>query len=48
MESTDNTDENCDADDNCECLELAIVKEPMKLEEIGEASSQLPGEVCHM
>ena len=54
VESTDNADENSDypdenggADDNCECLELAV--EQIKLTEIGEAFSQLlPGEVCHM
>ena len=56
VESTDNADENSDypdengdADDNCECLELAVVNEQIKLTEIGEAFSQLlPGEVCHM
>ena len=56
VESTDNAnensdypDENGDADDNCERLELAVVNEQIKLNEIGEAFSQLlPGEVCHM
>ena len=56
VESTDNAnensdylDENGDADDNCECLELAGVNEQIQLAEIGEAFSQLlPGEVCHM
>ena len=41
--------ENNDLDDNCElCLELAVVNEQIKVTEIGEAFSQLPGEVCHM
>jgi hypothetical protein len=48
VESTDNADENCDADDNCECLELTIRNKQIKLTEIGEAPSQLPGEACHM
>ena len=56
VESTDNADENSDypnenvdADDNCECLQLAVVNDQIKLNEIGEAFSQLlPGEVCHM
>ena len=56
VDSTDNNDvnsnypdENNDADDNCElCLELAVVNGQIKLTEVGEASSQLPGEVCHM
>ena len=56
VESTNNAnensgypDENGDADDNCECIELAVVNEQIKLNEIGEAFSQLlPGEVCHM
>ena len=56
VDSTDNDDvnsnypdENDDADDNCElCLELAVVNGQIKLTEVGEASSQLPGEVCHM
>ena len=40
-------DENGGADDNCECLELPVVNERIKLTEIREVSSQLPGEVCH-
>ena len=56
VDSTDNNDvnsnypdENNDDDDNCElCLELAVVNEQIKVTEIGEAFSQLPGEACHM
>ena len=33
---------------NCEYQELTVSNEPVKLTEIGEASGQLPGEVCHM
>ena len=47
-ENRDYPDENIDDDDNFECLELAVVNERIKLTDIGEASSQLPGEVCHM
>ena len=47
-ENRDYPDENGDADNNCECLEVPVVNEQIKLTEIGEASSQLPGEVCHM
>ena len=48
-ENSDYPDENGDADDNFECLELAVVNEQIiKLTEIGEASKKLPGEVCHM
>ena len=56
VDSTDNDDENSDYPDekgdaahvNFECLELAVVNEQIKLTEIGEATIQLPGEVCHM
>ena len=56
VESIDNADhqdsvkaaENCDTGDNCENIELAVSNEQIKLTEIGEASGQLPGEVCHM
>ena len=54
VDSTDNDDENSDYPDekgdaahvNFECLELAVVNEQIKVTEIGEAFSQLPGEVC--
>ena len=55
VESTDNADENSDypdenggVDDNCECLELAVKIEQIKLRDFEGASDQLPGEVCHM
>ena len=47
-ENSDYLDENGDAGDNCECIELAVVNEQIKVMEIREASGQLPGEVCHM
>ena len=40
--------ENCDTGDNCENIELSVSNEQIKLTEIGEASGQLPSEVCHM
>ena len=48
VESDDNADENSNTVNNCEYLELTVSNERVKLTEIGEASSQLPGEVCHM
>ena len=48
VETADNADENSDTVDNCEYLELTVSNERVKLTEIGEASGQLPGEVCHM
>ena len=55
VESIDNADEdtvkaaeNCDTGDNCENIELSVSNEQIKLTEIGEASGQLPSEVCHM
>ena len=47
-ENSDKTNENGDAEDNRECVELAVVNKQIKLPEIREPSSQLPGEVCHM
>ena len=40
--------ENCDTGDNSENIEFAVSNEQIKLTEMGEASGQLPGEVCHM
>ena len=40
--------ESFDTGDNCENIELAVSNEQIKLNEIGEASGQLPTEVCHM
>ena len=48
VESVDNADENSDTVGNCEYLELTVSNERVKLTEIGEASGQLPGKVCHM
>ena len=48
VETADNADENSDTIDNCEHLELTVSNERVKLTKIGEASGQLPGEVCHM
>ena len=48
VESDENADENSDTVDNCEYLKLTVSNERVKLIEIGEASSQIPGEVCHM
>ena len=48
VESADNADENSDTVGNCEYLELTVSNERVMLTEIGEASGQLPGEVCHM
>ena len=48
VESDENADENSDTVDNCEYPELKVFNERVKLTEIGEASSQIPGEVCHM
>ena len=47
-ENSDYPDENGDAGDNCECLELAVKIEQIKLRDFEGASDQLPGEVCHM
>ena len=41
----ESVDENSDTVDNCK---LRVSNEQVKLTEIGEVSSQLPGEVCHM
>ena len=47
VESIDKVDENTvKSDEICEYLELSASN--VKLTEIGEASGQLPGEVCHM
>ena len=47
VESIDKVDENSvKSDENCEYLEFSVSN--VKLTEIGEASSQLPGEVCRM
>ena len=45
VETTGHSDENSDyPNENCN----ADVNKQIKLSEIGEASGQLPGEVCHM
>ena len=47
VESNDKVDENSvKSDENCEYLEFSVSN--VKLTEIVEASSQLPGEVCRM
>ena len=55
VESIDDPDEesvkaaeNCNTGDYCEDMELAVSSEEIKLTEIGEASGQLPSEVCHI
>ena len=48
VESDENDDENSDSVDSCKKLKLTVSNEQVTLIEIGEASIQIPGKVCHM
>ena len=48
VESDENADENSDSVDSCKKLKLTVSNEQVTLIEIGEASIQIPGKVCHM